>query len=66
MLDPQNFSVEAGDDIAITLDIDPDNGITLIGANIEWNVYEQEFGQPTADPAVITKSNGVGGTITVH
>lgn len=66
MLDPQNFSIEAGDDITITLDIDPDNGITLLGSTIQWRVYEQEFGQPTADAnPVISKDNGVGGTVTI-
>jgi hypothetical protein len=67
MLDPQNFSVSAGNDVEITLDIDPDDGITLVGANIVWNVYEQKYGQPVAGvDAVIQKSNGVGGTIVVE
>lgn len=66
MLNPQNFSVNAGNDTIITIDIDPDDGITLVGATIEWKVYEQALGQPTAgvDP-VISKDNGVDGTIVV-
>ncbi len=66
MLDPQNFSVNAGNTTEITIDIDPDDGITLVGSAIYWNVYEQELGQPVAgsDP-VIEKHNQVGGTIVV-
>jgi hypothetical protein len=66
MLDPQNFSIYAGNTTEVTIDIDPDDDITLVGANILWNVYEQTFGLPTAgvDP-VIQKNNGVGGTIVV-
>lgn len=66
MLDPQNFSVYANANTTITLDIDPDDAITLVGSTIVWNVYEQVLGQPIAgaDP-VIQKSNGVGGTIVV-
>lgn len=66
MLDPQNFSMYAGDDFNITVDIDPDDEVTLVGAVITWSAYEQEFGQPVAgaDP-VITKNNGVNGTIVV-
>jgi hypothetical protein len=66
MLDPQNFTVYAGNYTEVTVDIDPDDGVTLVGATIEWKVYEQQFGQPVAgeDP-VVEKDNGVGGTITV-
>lgn len=67
MLDPQNFSVYAGNDVEITVDIDPDDGITLLGAEIVWKVYEQAHGLPVAGvDAVIEKSNGSGGTITVE
>jgi hypothetical protein len=66
MLDPQNFSVYAGNNFNITLDIDPDDDVTLVGATILWRAYVQEFGQPVAglDP-VISKDNGVGGTVVV-
>lgn len=66
MLDPQNFSVYANNDTDVTIDIDPDDNITLVGATIIWRAYEQEFGQPVAgvDP-VVQKDNGVGGTIVV-
>lgn len=66
MLDPQNFSVYAGNNFDITIDIDPDDGITLVGAQIYWKLYEQQFGQPIAgvDP-VLSKSNQSGGTIVV-
>lgn len=65
MLDPQNFSMNAGDNFDITVDIDPDDEVTLVGAVITWNLYEQEFGQPTGENAIITKNNGVDGTIVV-
>lgn len=66
MLDPQNFSIEAYSDTVVVLDIDPDDGITLVGAEIQWCMYEQEFGLPLpgVDP-VLVKSNGDGGTIVV-
>lgn len=66
MLDPQNFTVYANNTTDVTIDIDPDDEITLVGAIITWKVYLQQFGQPVAgeDP-VITKSNGDGGTIEV-
>lgn len=66
MLDPQNFSVYAGNDFDITIDIDPDDNITLVGALIYWRVYGQQFGQPLAGiDAFLEKSNGDGGTIVV-
>lgn len=66
MLDPQNFSVDAYSDVDIILDIDPDDGINLVGSQIYWRVYEQEMGLPIegADP-VISKDNLDGGTIVV-
>jgi len=66
MLEPQNFSVYAGAQTDITIDIDPDDGVTLVGSIIVWRVYEQELGLPTvgAEP-VIEKDNDVGGTIVV-
>ncbi len=66
MLDPQNFTVYAGNYTEISIDIDPDDEVTLVGTVIEWKVYEQQFGQPVADvDPVIEKDNGVDGTITV-
>ncbi len=66
MLDPQNFSVYAGNTTDVTIDIDPDDGITLVGSTLVWKAYEQQFGQPLAgvDP-VLSKDNGVGGTLVV-
>jgi len=66
MLDPQNFSVNAGNSTDVYIDIDPDDGITLVGSQIYWRAYEQALGQPMAgtDP-VIEKDNGDGGTIVV-
>lgn len=66
MLDPQNFSLYAGNDFELTIDIDPDDGVTLVGSLIYWKAYEQRFGQPVAgvDP-VISKNNDDGGTIVV-
>jgi hypothetical protein len=66
MLEPQNFTVYANNKTDITLDIDPDGDVTLVGAEIYWKVYEQSMGLPVAgeDP-VIEKDNGVDGTIVV-
>lgn len=66
MLDPQNFSVYAGNDVDVTIDIDPDDAITLVGAVITWRAYAQSFGQPVPGVApVIEKTNESGGTIEV-
>lgn len=64
MLDPQNFSVYAGDGTTVSIDIDPDDGLTLVGSYIEWLLFAQEYGQPVGDP-ILSKSNGEGGTLTV-
>lgn len=66
MLDPQNFSVNAGDYTEVTIDIDPDDEVTLVGSTITWRAYQQQFGQPLAgeDP-VLEKDNDVDGTIVV-
>ncbi len=55
MLDPQNFSVYAANETDVTIDVDPDDGITLVGADIEWKLYAQEFGQPSGE-ALLTKT----------
>lgn len=49
----QNFSLSAGDDIIISLDVNPDVE-SLVGTNITMRVYDQEFAVPIGDP-VITK-----------
>lgn len=64
MLNPQNFSVHANARLDVTIDIDPDDDITLVGAVVEWNVYEQQYGQPYGS-AIISKNNRVGGTLVV-
>lgn len=50
----QNFSVPAGDSVDINFDIDPDDGVSLVGATIYWRAYEQQFGQPLpgVDPVI--------------
>ena len=50
----QNFSVPAGDGVDLNWDVDPDAGVSLIGADIIWRAYEQEFGLPVAgsDPVI--------------
>jgi hypothetical protein len=66
MLDPQNFTVYAENRTVISINIDPDDDITLVGAVITWCVYEQELGQPVANASpVLTKTNGDGGTVVV-
>lgn len=53
MLIQQNFSLAAGDDIEISLDIDPDTE-SMIGTDITFRVYDQSAGVPI-DDAIITK-----------
>jgi len=64
MLEPQNFTVWADNGTTINIDIDPDNGVTLVGSTILFRVYEQAFGEPIpgVDP-VIVKSNAPGGIV---
>ena len=64
MLDPQNFSVYAGNGVDVSIDIDPDDGVTLVGSFIEWALYASELGQPVGDP-ILVKNNGDGGTVVV-
>lgn len=55
---PQNFSVPAGDEVIITLTMDPNANVVVSGTTVDWRVYEQQYGVPTADvPAIISKSN---------
>ena len=65
MLEPQNFSVYQGNPVDITLDIDPDDALDLVGASIWWRVYEQTMANPTGDALIEKKDAGDGGTITV-
>ncbi len=66
MLDPQNFTVYAGNNTNVTIDIDPDDEVTLVGSVITWKVYEQQYGQPVdGEDPVISKDNSVDGTIVV-
>lgn len=50
----QNFSIPAGDSTDINFDVDPDDGISLVGSTIYWRVFEQMNGIPTAgvDPII--------------
>ncbi len=50
----QNFSVPAGDDEVIEVDI---TGVNLEGASIEWCVYAQNNGVPVASPILIEKTS---------
>lgn len=45
----QNFSVAAGDEMIVNIDVDPDEGFTLLNCEIFWNVYQQEHGVPKLD-----------------
>jgi len=64
----QNFSLPAGDDVEMTLDIGPDivgaeNDLT--GCTILWQVFGQTYGVPDGAPPIISKSTGGNGiTIT--
>lgn len=44
----QNFSIPAGDDTNLNFDVDPDDGVSLVGSTIYWRVFEQVFGLPVA------------------
>lgn len=59
----QNFSVPANNDTDVNFDVGPDDGASLIGTTIYWNVYEQVNGNPTGD-AIISKQTDDGLQIT--
>jgi hypothetical protein len=50
----QNFSLAAGDDKIISLDINPDVE-SLVGTNLTFRAYDQSFGVPLGD-ALVTKN----------
>jgi hypothetical protein len=63
----QNFTVPAGNDVDINVDIDPDgDGITLVGSHLFWRVYEIECGMiiPDTEP-VLEKYSEDGGIIAI-
>lgn len=51
----QNFSIVAGDSETLNFDVDPDDGVTLVGSQIYWRVYDQDAGIATGQP-VLEKS----------
>lgn len=57
----QNLEVPAGATFKFTIDVGPDEGNTLAGASIYWQVFEQEFGIPIPDEdPIISKTVGDG------
>jgi hypothetical protein len=50
----QNFSISAGDNKIVSLDIDPDIA-SMVGTNLTFRAYDQSFAVPTGD-AVVTKN----------
>jgi len=52
----QNFSVPAGDAMQVNFNVDPDGAISLLGSNIEWNVYKQQHGVITDQTPILTKT----------
>lgn len=51
----QNFTLTAGDKTVLHVNIDPDTiGVTLVGADIVWKVYEQKWGIPDRDQEVVS------------
>ena len=63
----QNFSVPAGNDVSISLQVDPDTGLTtLVGTHIVWRAYEQVFGIALSDgspPFLLEKSTTDGSIV---
>lgn len=58
----QNFSIPAGNDADLNFDVGPDDGISLVGSQIYWRVYEQMNGLPVpgTDPIIEkTTDNGL-------
>jgi hypothetical protein len=59
----QNFSIAAGDDLSVTFNLDPTDGISLDGATVNWRAYDQTSGSVTSFVPVIAKATGSGITI---
>lgn len=67
MMDPQNFSIDAGTDVTVTMDIDPDvEGQTLVGSTIYFRAYVQEHGNivPGTDPVIDKHGESEGIVVT--
>ena len=61
----QNFSMSRGNSGELFFDVNPDDGVSFVGANITWYVYGQAFGIPDKTTVLINKSVDHGGiTIT--
>jgi hypothetical protein len=62
MLIRQNFSMAQGDDMTVSLDINPDVA-SLVGCNLTFRVYAQQAAVPIGDP-LVTKNLDDGLQIT--
>ena len=51
----QHFSLSAGDAAEINFDVDPDSGVSLLGATPYWLAYEQDNGVPDIDAGPVLK-----------
>ncbi len=51
----QNFSIPAGDGMAVHFDVGPDGAISLLGSNIMWVAYKQQHGMVTDTTPIIKK-----------
>ena len=58
----QNFSLPADDSAVLNVQVNPVEGVTLVGSTIFWRVYEQQFGLPLpgVDPVIVkTTDHGI-------
>ncbi len=60
----QNFSVVVNEDTVVNCDIDPDSGVSLLGATIYWSVFEQKYTIPIGTAAVLRKVSDHGLQVT--
>jgi len=59
----QHFPVSRGNTTSLFFDVNPDDGVSIVGADITWMVYPQAFGVPDTSTVLIFKSVNHGGIV---
>ena len=61
----QNFSIASGDNLDVTFKLDPDDGISLVNATVNWRAYSQTSGSTFSMVPVITKATDSPGGVVI-
>jgi hypothetical protein len=60
----QNFAMPAGNAVDLNFDVDPDEGVSMVGSNVFWSAFKQSFGVPQRSDLVIKKTSDFGIQVT--